>query len=579
MIIDTPYGMTHGVCLYIIVLPFDRSTFMKKKNRKMRPIKVFIALLIIVIISASSNKTEVYYAEQTADNSGNWKSKGRQCLDDIISDKEGLTDGIEGLYYSDLGKAFFAVQDITQDGIPELFISCDNTNPYWNIFMIKDDKYGCIGCMDYYDSDEHKIHESQRLTFEGYRTYVIEEEKLVLETSVGESDSENPYYRQDKDGNQTNITAEEMEAARNSFKAGLEKYGIKGVEITQENINSVLGLSSDNTENTDDGWKKLMLDAIDKCIEKYWEYHKNNTNDEFSDKSKYYSESRFNLLYIDDDEIPEIYMIPVSKIMDGHTLLYMMNNSIKEYGTGPNDCFSYISRGGKMCINHGMSLPHTEMIITIPGEMELGSGEYCTALWYEPDYPNGSDMKYKWNDVFVSEEEYNSSKAKIFSGNILEADEQKQYTYDEIMEYLQGEKKTEQETKQQDTTTDDLKADKSKTPTPTVVQENKNTAKTVDNVVIKKANVKNKSVQLSWQPVKDVDGYQIQYSQKKGFPKKNTKSKNLKNSASSTNIKKLKKGKTYYFRIRTYTKTNGKKIYGKWSDRLKIKVAKKLRKK
>lgn len=38
-------------------------------------------------------------------------------------------------------------------------------------------------------------------------------------------------------------------------------------------------------------------------------------------------------------------------------------------------------------------------------------------------------------------------------------------------------------------------------------------------------------------------------------------------------IKKLKKKKTYYFRVRAY-KLNRKKVYGKWSKIKKVKIKK-----
>ena len=39
-------------------------------------------------------------------------------------------------------------------------------------------------------------------------------------------------------------------------------------------------------------------------------------------------------------------------------------------------------------------------------------------------------------------------------------------------------------------------------------------------------------------------------------------------------IKKLKKGKTYYIRIRPYTKSGGKTVYGTYSKIVKKKVTK-----
>ena len=56
-------------------------------------------------------------------------------------------------------------------------------------------------------------------------------------------------------------------------------------------------------------------------------------------------------------------------------------------------------------------------------------------------------------------------------------------------------------------------------------------------------------------------GYQIQYKLKTAS-KWTTLKKTTKLSATS---KKLKKGKVYKFRVRTYTTVNGKKIYGRWT--------------
>ncbi|MCR5339578.1 MAG: fibronectin type III domain-containing protein [Lachnospiraceae bacterium] len=72
-----------------------------------------------------------------------------------------------------------------------------------------------------------------------------------------------------------------------------------------------------------------------------------------------------------------------------------------------------------------------------------------------------------------------------------------------------------------------------------------------------------KKAKITWKKVKDADGYQIQYAQNKKFAK-NTKTK--KTAKTSLTIKSLKKGKKYYFRLRTYVKgKDGKLVYGKWS--------------
>ena len=67
-----------------------------------------------------------------------------------------------------------------------------------------------------------------------------------------------------------------------------------------------------------------------------------------------------------------------------------------------------------------------------------------------------------------------------------------------------------------------------------------------------------------------VSGFQIKYARNRKFTKKK-KSKNVGKYVQDKTIRGLKKGKTYFVRIRAYKKVSGKKIYGKWS---KIKKAK-----
>ena len=66
---------------------------------------------------------------------------------------------------------------------------------------------------------------------------------------------------------------------------------------------------------------------------------------------------------------------------------------------------------------------------------------------------------------------------------------------------------------------------------------------------------------ISWKKTRGAGGYQVQYKLKKA-----KKFKTLKNlTKTKMKSKKLKKGKKYSFRVRTYTKVAGKKVYGKWT--------------
>ncbi len=81
-------------------------------------------------------------------------------------------------------------------------------------------------------------------------------------------------------------------------------------------------------------------------------------------------------------------------------------------------------------------------------------------------------------------------------------------------------------------------------------------------------------VQIKWKKVKSAKGYEVQYALDKKF-KKNTKTKYVKSAKkTSLSIKKLKKDKTFYVRVRAYALDGNKKVYGKWSSKKKIKIKK-----
>lgn len=87
---------------------------------------------------------------------------------------------------------------------------------------------------------------------------------------------------------------------------------------------------------------------------------------------------------------------------------------------------------------------------------------------------------------------------------------------------------------------------------------------------LKVKNNKSKKAKLTWKNVSGANGYQIIYSTSKKF--KNSKSKYT--GKTKCTVKKLKKGKKYYFKVRAYKKVNGVNYYGNWSARKKVKIKK-----
>ena len=92
-----------------------------------------------------------------------------------------------------------------------------------------------------------------------------------------------------------------------------------------------------------------------------------------------------------------------------------------------------------------------------------------------------------------------------------------------------------------------------------------------DNTVLKSIkNPKSKTLDVEWNKNTKITGYQIQYSTDSNFKSSKTKTITIKNkSQTNKTVSKLKKGKKYYIRIRTYKtlKINNKstKFYSSWS--------------
>ncbi len=83
-------------------------------------------------------------------------------------------------------------------------------------------------------------------------------------------------------------------------------------------------------------------------------------------------------------------------------------------------------------------------------------------------------------------------------------------------------------------------------------------------------NKKGRKLVVRWNTVKGAKGYQLQYALNKKFKKK----KSVQTKKTKYTIKKLKKKKTYYIRVRAYKMNGKKKVYGKWSTVKKVKIKK-----
>ena len=86
------------------------------------------------------------------------------------------------------------------------------------------------------------------------------------------------------------------------------------------------------------------------------------------------------------------------------------------------------------------------------------------------------------------------------------------------------------------------------------------------------SNKKGRKLTVRWFRDSNAQGYQVQYATNSKFTK-NKKTRMVYRNTGSITLKKLKKKKTYYVRVRSYNVTsNGKIAYSGWSTKRKIKI-------
>ncbi|MBR5047805.1 MAG: fibronectin type III domain-containing protein, partial [Eubacterium sp.] len=92
--------------------------------------------------------------------------------------------------------------------------------------------------------------------------------------------------------------------------------------------------------------------------------------------------------------------------------------------------------------------------------------------------------------------------------------------------------------------------------------------------IISLKNTSPRAMKVRWKKNRQASGYQLQYSRDKRFTRKVTTVRIRKAGIRSKTIKKLKKRKTYYVRIRAYKSAGRFTAYSPWSKRKKVKIKK-----
>lgn len=77
-------------------------------------------------------------------------------------------------------------------------------------------------------------------------------------------------------------------------------------------------------------------------------------------------------------------------------------------------------------------------------------------------------------------------------------------------------------------------------------------------------------VSLTWKRAKTISGYQIKFATNKRM--KHATTKRITKASKTRTTLHAKPGKTYWIKIRTYKKSNGVRIYSRWSKKLKVRI-------
>ena len=204
------------------------------------------------------------------------------------------------------------------------------------------------------------------------------------------------------------------------------------------------------------------------------------------------------------------------------------------------------------------------------------------------------DLSYQWDIVtkiqkkdtngrFVTiDQRINEGKADEMDGSFKFTEDGTYRVVKDVYGYMSSMRNFLFEAKSNEVTIENKKEDKKEdkttatTPTSQITTIKKKEIQIAKPSMVVKLKIKKsskRSVKISWKKQKNASGYEVYRSTKKN--KSFKKITTLKKAGKVIYVnKKLKKGKTYYYKVRAYKVVSGKKVYGKFSMIKKIKIKK-----
>ncbi len=180
-----------------------------------------------------------------------WKIVYKNYLYDVMADIECITDFYEAFTFGETDRtAFFALEDITGDGIPELWITSNQEEDHrsWQVFSLSKKKRVkdlFDARISFLDPDNKIVYGHTGGVFEHYSLFSIENGDVSLLYTFDEDDNEViGYYKGDE-----KISAEQMAEYDRQYDEAEKKYGgkIKGIALNQKNVDEAINLSASET--------------------------------------------------------------------------------------------------------------------------------------------------------------------------------------------------------------------------------------------------------------------------------------------------------------------------------------------
>ena len=173
----------------------------------------------------------------------------QKYLTDILEDKEYLTSFYDAYPYSDTKKAFFLLQDIAGDDVPELWLSSDECEGEYEPFVVftvgEDNNVKKVlpgeARAAFYDSDKKEVYALDGSLSEDYQLIKNEAGEFTVEFVLLFDPDEQQYSKGTEYDTCEAVSMEEGKELDAKYQEAKNKYAVKNaIALNQENLEKEL---------------------------------------------------------------------------------------------------------------------------------------------------------------------------------------------------------------------------------------------------------------------------------------------------------------------------------------------------